>query len=197
MKPTAPNETLNPADILATLIASKNGDPEEKAPTHLSADLTPFAGQTVRLRIANAVNEDVFNVGVDAVSISSTPLPPPASPSNVFTKGKLKLNKKNGTGTLTVTVPGAGVLTLADANGSKKATASKRKRKPKLVKPATLKPTAAGTVKVPLKPTGAGKKILRKKGKLKFKATLSFTPTGGSASTQSLRGTLKLRLRKK
>ena len=56
-------------------------------PTQLSADLTPFAGQTVRLRIANAVNDGVFNTGVDAVSITSTP------PNNVFTMGKLKLNK--------------------------------------------------------------------------------------------------------
>ena len=105
------------------------------APTQLSADLTPFAGQTVRLRIANAVNDDIFNAGVDAVSITSTP------PSNVFKKGKLKLNKRKGTGTLTVTVPGAGVLTLTDAAATKKATASKR-TKPKLVKPATVKPTS-------------------------------------------------------
>ena len=104
------------------------------APTQLSVDLTPFAGQTVRLRVANAVNDYLFNAAIDAVSITSTP------PSNVFPKGKLKLNKKNGTGTLTVTVPGAGVLTLTDASSTKKATASKRK--PKLVKPATLKPTA-------------------------------------------------------
>jgi hypothetical protein len=191
MKPSAPIESLNPGDILATLFANRNGDPQTLAPIQLSADLTPFAGQTVRLRIANAVNDEPFNVGVDAVSITSAPLPPPAPPSNVFTKGKLKLNKKNGTGTLSVTVPGAGVLTLTDASSTKKATASKRK--PKLVKPATLKPAAAGQVKVPLKPTGAGKKILKKKGKLKIKATLSFTPTGGTAATQSLTATLKLK----
>jgi hypothetical protein len=188
MKPTAPVESLNPSDILATLFASKTGDPESMAPTQLSADLTPFAGQTVRLRIANAVDDDVFNAAVDAVSITSTP------PNNVFKKGKLKLNKSNGTGTLTVTVPGAGVLTLTDAAATKKATASKKGKK-KLVKPATLKPTAAGTVKVALKPTGAGKKILRKKGKLKIKASLSFTPTGGTASTQSLKATLKMKLK--
>ena len=104
MKPTAPLESLNPADILTTLFANKTGDPQLLGPTTLHADLTPFAGQTVRLRIANAVNDSVFNAAVDAVSIASTP------PNNVFKKGKLKLNKSNGTATLTVTVPGAGVL---------------------------------------------------------------------------------------
>ncbi len=184
MKPSAPIESLNPSDILATLFASRTGDPQTMGPTQLSADLTPFAGQTVRLRIANAVNDGFFNTGVDAVSITSTP------PNNVFTMGKLKLNKKKGTATLTVTVPGAGVLTLTNAAATKKATASKRK--PKLVKPATVNATAAGTVKLPVMPTRGGKKVLRKKGKLRIKASVSFTPTGGIASTQSLKGTLKL-----
>jgi hypothetical protein len=187
MKPTAPIDSLNPTDILTTLFASKDGDPESMAPTQLSANLTPFAGQTVRLRIANAVNDNLFNVGVDAVAITSTP------PSNVFKKGKLRLNKSNGTGTLTVTVPGAGVLTLTDAAAAKKATASRAKKK--LVRPATLKPTKAGRVKVPLKPTGAGRKILDETGKLNIRASLSFTPTGGLAGKQAFKGTLKLNLK--
>ena len=103
MKPTAPIESLNPADILTTLFANKTGDPQSMAPTTAPAPTSvPFAGQTVRLRIANAVNDSVFNAAVDAVSIASTP------PNNVFKKGKLKLNKSNGTATLTVTVPGRG-----------------------------------------------------------------------------------------
>jgi hypothetical protein len=140
----------------------------------------------VRLRIANAVGDNLFHTGVDAVSIASTP------PSNAFKKGKLKLNRSNGTGT--VTVPGAGVLKANDAASSKKATASK-KGKRKLVKPAILKPTAAGKVKVPRKPTGAGKKMLREKGKLKIRVSLSFTPTGGLAGNQTFEGTLKLNLK--
>jgi hypothetical protein len=187
MKPTAPIESLNPGDILTTLFASTDGDPQSLSPTQLTANLTPFAGQTVRLRIANAVNDGPFNVGVDAVSIASTP------PSNVFKKGKLKLNRSNGTGTLTVTVPGAGVLTLTDAAATKKATVSKRK--PKLIKPATVKPTKAGQVRVPLKPTAAGKAILRKSGSLKVKASLGFTPTGGLLGRQSFKGTLKMSLK--
>jgi hypothetical protein len=185
MKPTAPIESLNPSDILATVFANKSGDPESMGPTQLTADLTPFAGQTVRLRVAVSAGDSVFNGAVDAVSITSTP------PNNVFKKGKLKLNKAKGTATLMVTIPGAGVLTLTDAGATKKATASKKKAK--LVKSATVKPTTAGTVKVPLKPTTAGKKILMEKGKLKIKASLTFTPTGGIAGTQSFKGTLKMK----
>ncbi len=43
-----------------------------------------------------------------------------------------------------------------------------------------------------LKPTGAGKKTLKSKGKLQFKALLSFTPTGGTAGTATFKGKLKL-----
>jgi hypothetical protein len=189
IKPGAPIESLDPSDILATLFANKTGDPQALAPTVLSADLTPFAGQTVRLRIANAANDFIFNAAVDSVSVVSTP------PSNVFERGKLKLNRANGTGTLRVTVPGAGVLKGVEAAAAK-ATSSKKGGK-RLVRPVTLKPTAAGTVKVPLRPTRAGRKILKKRGKLRVRVRLTYTPTGGIPSSQTFRGTLKLKLKKK
>lgn len=48
IKPTAPIETVNPEDILATVIANKNGDPETMAPTLLTARIdvtfTPTGG---------------------------------------------------------------------------------------------------------------------------------------------------------
>jgi uncharacterized repeat protein (TIGR01451 family) len=37
----------------------------------MSADLTPFAGQTVRLRFAVVANQFFFNAGVDAVSVTT------------------------------------------------------------------------------------------------------------------------------
>jgi hypothetical protein len=180
MKPTAPLNSVAPGDILATVFANKYGDPEEMAPTHLTADLSPFAGQTVRLRIANAVTEGPFITGVDGVSITSTPIPP----SNVITKGKLTLNKKKGTGKLAINVPGPGALTETVKGSSK------------LIKPATLNPTGAGAVQVPLNPTGAGRKALKKKGSLKAQVQITFTPTGGLANTQTYKVTLKKTLKK-
>jgi len=188
MKPSALIDSVSSADILTTVFANKSGDPEQMMPTRLTADLTPFAGQTVRLRIANAVTEGPFNTGLDAVSITSAPLPPPPPPppppSNVITRGKLTLNKANGTGKLAINVPGPGTV-VAIGKGTKKK-----------VKRVNLAPTAAGTLQLALKPTFAGKKILNAKGKLKTQIDVTFTPTGGTAATQTYKVTLKKTLKK-
>jgi hypothetical protein len=181
IKPTANLESLAPGDILTTVFANKNGDPEDMAPTRLGADLTPFAGQTVRLRVANVVQENVFNASVDGVSITSTPPPPP---SNAITRGKLTLNKSKGTGKLAINVPGPGTLTAVGKGKTKK------------VKGTNLTVTAAGTVQLPLKPTSSGRKILNAQGKLKTRIDVTFTPTGGTAATQTYKVTLKKTLRK-
>jgi hypothetical protein len=181
IKPTAQIETLNPSDILATLLQTETGDPTSMEPKTLTADLTAFGGQTVRLRFAEVDNEGPLNAGVDSVSITGPPPPLPV-PSNAFTVGKLKLNKKNGTATLKVTLPGAGTLTATDT----------KKKSPKRIKKATATSTAASTVTLKLKPTGAGKKTLKNAGKLQFKALLSFTPTGGTVGTATFKGKLKL-----
>jgi hypothetical protein len=206
LKAGAPIETISPENILATVFATETGSPEVLAPTVVKADLTPFAGQKVVLRIANAVEVNFMETVVDNVSVTSTllppvippqttPPPPPPPPSNVFTKGKLTLNKKTGTGTLAVTVPDAGTLTATDVH-SKIALASfaktkgTTKAKPVYVKSATVDSTGAGTVKVPIKPTAAAKKVLAKQGKLSVNVQLTFAPTGGTAASQSFKGAL-------
>ena len=187
IKPSAPLESLNPSDILATVFANHNGDPEAMLPRKFSVDLTPFAGQTVRLRLANAVQDSAFFAAVDAVSITTAlppaPLPPPA-PSNAFLRGKLTLNRNQGTGKLALVVPGSGTLTAVGRGKRKK------------VKRANLTVAAAGTVQLPLKPSGGGKKILNSKGKLKTGLDITFTPTGGMAATQTYKVTLKKTLEK-
>lgn len=187
MKPTAAIDSLNPADILATILATKTGDPQVLAPTQFTADLTPFAGQTVRLRLVEVDNQFFFNAGVDAVSIASTP------PSNVFSFGKAKLNRKKGTAELPVTVPGAGVIVATDARFTAGAVASVSKVK-RLVKSVTLT-TVAGTLNLPIKPTKAARKILKAKHKLRIKMAVTFTPTGGSAATQTFSLVLRLKPR--
>ena len=183
VKPTAPIESLSPADILAPVFATKVGDPEEMGPVVLSTDLTPFAGQTVRLRLANAVFDGPFNAAVDNVAITSTPINTISSPPiNTFTQGKLKSG--NGSATLEVTVPGPGTISLVSLG---------KKGKPKPIKAATRTVGIARTIKLPLKATGTGRKTLKKKGKLPFKVQISFTPTGGTATVQTRSGKLKLK----
>jgi hypothetical protein len=175
MNPGAPLESVNPADILATIFATKTGDPEEMAATTFTADLTPFAGQTVRLRLAEVDNVGELNAGADAVSIQSTP------PPNTFSFGKPVLNKKRGTAKLPVVVPGAGTLTITDVKKTKKR-----------IKAKTLTATAAGTLNLPVKPTKSARKTLAGKGRLKLKVAVTFTPTGGLAATSTRKLTLKL-----
>ncbi len=190
--------SLDPADILTTLYATKEGDARQIPWTHLAADLTPFAGQKVILRVAAVAGWYYLNVGADAVSITS-PVAPLAPPSNVFTFGKLKKNPKNGSATLTVNVPGPGTLSLAGvvSKGAKasasvaKAKKGKKKRRSP-VKPASASATAAGAVTLAIKPTGGAKKVLRAKGALAAKVSVTYTPTGGSANTLEKAISLKL-----
>ncbi|HVQ59018.1 MAG TPA: hypothetical protein VMS60_08945 [Solirubrobacterales bacterium] len=192
MKPTAPLESVAPGDILATVFATQTGGPLEMAPTVLTTDLTPFAGQTVRLRLVEVDNQLFLWGGADGIAIQSTPPPP----SNVAVVGKAVLNKKNGTAKLPVTLPGAGVLSAVDANFVTVAGISAKKKK-RMVKSATVTATAPGILNVPLKPTGPGRKVLNEKGKLKIRVALTFTPTGGTAATQTVKVTLKKKLKPK
>lgn len=187
MSPSAPIASVNPSDILTTVFRTNTGDPETLLPKTVTADLTPFAGQTVRLRLADVDNEYYMNSGADAISITSVPV-------NDFQLGKLKLNKKKGTAKLTVSVPGPGVVKSVDVRslGGKSAAASKKKA-PSRVKKAKVKATAPGKVSLTLRPTAAGRKTLKAKHKLSFKVQVTFTPTGGTAASKKFKGKLKLK----
>jgi hypothetical protein len=181
IKPSAPIESVESSDILATLFHTVTEGPEIQGYKTVSVNLAPFAGQTVRLRLAEVDNLSNFSAGVDDVKVVSTAPPPVAPPSNSFTFGKVKLNKKKGTATLKVNTPGAGTLTATDM-----------KKKGKRVKKATVATVSAGTATLVLKPTAAGMNALEQKGKLPFKLAVTFTPTGGTAASQTFSGKLKL-----
>lgn len=87
----------------------------------------------------------------------------------------LKLNKKKGVATLSVKTPGAGRVLLAGT----KTVASQSKRV-----------AAAAFVKLTVKAKGKAAKTLKKKGSVKLKAAIAFTPDRGV--TQSLSKTVKL-----
>ena len=86
MKPSAPVQSVAAGDVLANVFGTHPGDPAPLAPTAKSFDLSPFAGQTVRIRFAEVDNQGFFNASVDAVSIASGPVfssPPTISGSAV------------------------------------------------------------------------------------------------------------------
>ncbi len=71
---TAAVDSVDPADILTTVFRTQPGDANSRAPFALTSDLSAFAGQTVRLRIAEVDNQFYFSTGVDDVRIVSVPL---------------------------------------------------------------------------------------------------------------------------
>ena len=96
-------------------------------------------------------------------------------PDNAFSFGKVKLNKRNGTAGLRAKVAGAGRIVLAATEQVKGAEA-----------------TAGGprTVKLAVRPKGATKRRLTRRGEAKVKLAVTFTPTGGDPRTKHR--TLKL-----
>jgi hypothetical protein len=126
---------------------------------------------------------------------------PPPPPSNQIVGSSIKF--KNGATVLSVTVPGPGVVSAAQATNTataSRADAAKKKKKkhkkPVLIKKTSVTATAAGVVKLTIRPTSAGKKLLRKKGKFTVNTAITFTPTGGTPATTHKRVTIKV-LKKK
>jgi hypothetical protein len=103
--------------------------------------------------------------------VSPPPPPPPPPPSNHFSFGKVKLNRHHGTAKLAVDLPGPGDVALA---GKHLTAVSKH-------------PGKAGEVRLKIKPRGKAKRTLLRRGKLTVRPQVTFTPTGGTARTETKR----------
>lgn len=112
-------------------------------------------------------------------------------PTNSFTVGAPTGGKK-GRASLAVTVPNPGTVDAGAINDARVGTAAKKKKSKPLLIRVTVNPTSAGPVTLDLTASKAGRKVLREKGKLKTTVKVVYTPTGGSASSQ----TVKLKLKK-
>jgi hypothetical protein len=198
IRPEAPLESLDPADVLRTVFATKRGAPQHMAPTKLTANLSAFAGQTVRIRIASAVTEEVLNAGVDAVSIT-TSAAGKSGPRGVkggpvlFSFGKLAADRGRGTATLRVSVSGPGLLRAKGASGAANASLSQSARKPpNPIEPVTIPIAVARTVTIHLRPTSRARAILRQRHRLRIEVAVTFRPVGGLAETATLPVVLRL-----
>jgi hypothetical protein len=102
------------------------------------------------------------------------------SPSNVFTLSYAKYDKRHGTARLNLRLPNPGTLVLSgkgvrSANG-----------------PSTRSIGAPGPVKLLIGAKGPQRKRLARTGRVKVRATVTFTPTGGSPRSLSLKLGLRL-----
>lgn len=68
VRPSAP--LLDVKDVLANVFQTNPGDNWKMSPTSFNVDLSPWAGQTVRLRFAEVDNQLWFNASVDDVWLS-------------------------------------------------------------------------------------------------------------------------------
>ena len=119
------------------------------------------------------------------------PPPPPPPPNDISTPGG-SVTFTNGSFTVPVTVPGPGTLSAGQAPAATTSRAIAAATK-KLVKSTTKTVTQAGVVKLKMKLTKKGKKLLKKHKKLKVRLAITFAPTGGTPKTEVSKLTIKLK----
>jgi D-alanyl-D-alanine carboxypeptidase len=69
LAPTAAADSMAEADLRATVFETRPDAPSRLGPTPIRYDLSPWAGQTVRLRIATALNQGLMRGGIDNVRL--------------------------------------------------------------------------------------------------------------------------------
>jgi hypothetical protein len=112
-------------------------------------------------------------------------------PTAAFASDKPK-SKKGGKVLITASLPNPGTLTAGDRLDQGVGAAAAARRKPQLLlKRATTTVAAAGTATLVVKPTKSARSKLTRRATLKAGVKLSFTPTGGSPSTQIMKVKLK------
>jgi hypothetical protein len=67
--PSAPVDSLAPAHVLANVFRTSPGDADRREPFSVTLDLSKFAGQTVRLRLAGVDNGGPLRAGVDNIRL--------------------------------------------------------------------------------------------------------------------------------
>ena len=77
LDPTAPIDSVAAGDVLVNVFHTAESDPAVLEPTEISIDVSEYAGQTVRLRLAEVGNQAPIRAGVD--NIRFEPLAPGAS----------------------------------------------------------------------------------------------------------------------
>jgi CubicO group peptidase (beta-lactamase class C family) len=65
--PSAPIDSVADGDVLVNVFRTSPADPTSLEPTAVSVDLSPWAGQTVRLRLAQSDNQGPLRAGVDNI----------------------------------------------------------------------------------------------------------------------------------
>jgi hypothetical protein len=167
---------VRPGDLLGVSTPPAAGGPSCAFITTLADVVRVFGGN-----LADGQSGD-FAGTVAGLRVNATAL---FDPTNSFTLGKTTLNKKKGTATITATVPNPGELT-ASGKGVKRASSAGART--------AVTVAAPGTVKLKIRAKGKQKATLNDVGKVNVKPKITYTPTGGTARTQSKKLKLKKNL---
>jgi peptidoglycan/xylan/chitin deacetylase (PgdA/CDA1 family) len=97
----------------------------------------------------------------------------------------------NGIVRLVFSVGGPGTLDAADASAAGTAAVAAKKRSAR-IRPTSKFASQAGDVTLVIRASKAGKRILRRKGKLTVPVRVTFTPTIGSPAAEMVKARLKL-----
>jgi hypothetical protein len=128
-----------------------------------------------------ATNPDGTAFGPDQqFTTASSPVPPPAPPSNVFTFGKAKVGPR-GTVTLAVNAPGAGRFTAKAKFTVITRKGHKRVKKTFTYGTARVSSTGRGTFKLVIRLSRRAARELKLLGSRQVTIAVTFTPTGGTA----------------
>jgi D-alanyl-D-alanine carboxypeptidase len=72
LSPSAPIDSVAKGDVLVNVFGTSPDDPARRQPTDVSMDVSAWAGQTVRLRLATTDNGGPLRVGVDNIRFERT-----------------------------------------------------------------------------------------------------------------------------
>jgi hypothetical protein len=110
-------------------------------------------------------------------------------PNGIFPHPKKPRPKPNGTVIITVPLPNPGLLQVGVSAAGSVAQSAAAKG---LIKAVTRTVSAPGDITLKLKPTKATLQKLRQNGKAKGRVKITFTPTGGAPTSQTVRVRLQL-----
>lgn len=191
IKGSADPLTTNSADILAPIYTPGPSSPTQQDWTPASADLSAFAGQTVRIRTLFAVTEGSIVLGIDDFAITSKDITPPALSGAKLSSSKYTLGAKKQGFNFKLTSDKAGTATITFTKSAKGKKNGKNCAKPskKLAKKknCTRWVTVKGSLSLPVVAGANSLKFNGKVGKRKlgagtYRATVVVTSATGYQS---------------
>lgn len=172
----ATNLQVKPGDLL--------GLNDANASTVPNACLFSAPGGFAYARVGDLPDGQAETFILDAVNVLYN-VSAVVEPTNSFSLGTITRNKKKGTATVTVqNLPNPGELT-GSGKGVKASSVSRA---------VTSKSVGPGQAQLLIKAKGKKKRKLNRTGKVKLSVAITYTPTGGSPNTQSIKVKLKKNL---